>query len=301
MDKLKSMTAFCLVAELGSFAETAQRLELSGPMVSKHVAFLEQRLGVCLLNRTTRKVSLTEAGRQYYARCKQLLNDLDELEESTNQIDQLPQGLLKINAPIDFGMMHLVAAVDRYRKVYPKVDIHLVLENRPVDLTEGLFDIVIRVTDEPDIDVIGKIIKTAELCTYAAPHYLEQNGEPLTIDALKEHRCLQFLGTPHGERWIFQDGKSIRSFMPRCCFASNNGNVLCQAAATGMGIFQAPDITVAPFLRSGALKEILSPYRVPSLPIYAMYLSRRFVPVKIKSFIEFLADFFHESGGQRTV
>ncbi|MGH8498455.1 MAG: LysR substrate-binding domain-containing protein [Methylococcales bacterium] len=292
MDKLKSMTAFCLVSELGSFAAAAQRLKLSGPMVSKHIAYLEHRLGVCLLNRTTRKVSLTEAGRQYYPRCRQLLNDLTELEELTNQVDHLPKGLLKINAPIDFGMMHMVSAVDEYRKLYAKVVIHLVLENRHVDLNDGIYDIVIRVTDEPELDVIGKIIKTTTLCTYAAPGYLEQYGEPLTIDALQEHRCLQFLGTPHGENWIFQNGKSIRSFMPRWCFASNNGNVLCQAAAKGMGVFQAPDITVAPYLQSGALKEILRPYRVPSLPIYAMYLSRRYGPVKIKSFIEFLSDYF---------
>ncbi len=268
-------------------------------MVSKHIAYLEQRLGVCLLNRTTRKVSLTEAGRQYYPRCKQLLSDLAELEELTNQIVHLPEGLLKINAPIDFGMMHLAPAVNEYRKAFTKVDIHLVLENRHVDLNDGIYDIVIRVTDEPDIDVIGKIIKTTELCTYAAPAYLEQYGEPFTIDALQEHRCLQFIGTPHGESWIFQDGKSIRSCMPRWCFASNNGNVLGQAAAIGMGIFQAPDITVAPWLQSGALKEILRRYRVPSLPIYAMYLSRRYVPVKIKSFIEFLSDYFHESHGPR--
>ncbi len=292
MDKLKSMGAFCLVTESGSFAAAAERLKLSGPMVSKHIAQLERHLGVCLLNRTTRKVSLTEAGRQFYPRCRQLLNDLTELEELTNQIDHLPKGLLRINAPIDFGMMHMVAAVDQYRKDYADVDIHLVLDNRHVDLVDGIYDIAIRITDEPDIDLVGKIIRTTELCTYASPGYLEQYGEPRSVDALKVHRCLQFLGNPHGESWIFQNGKSIRSVMPRWCFASNNGSVLCQAAAKGMGIFQAPDITVAPYLHSGALKEILRPYRVPSLPIYAMYLSRRTVPIKIKSFIEFLAGYF---------
>ncbi|MCI0652895.1 MAG: LysR family transcriptional regulator [Methylococcaceae bacterium] len=292
MDKLKSMNAFCLVSELGSFAAAAERLNLSGPMVSKLIARLEQGLGVSLLNRTTRKVNLTDAGRQYYPRCKQVLHDLTELEELTNQIDHLPKGLLRINAPIDFGMMHMVSAVDQYRKVFSDVDIHLVLDNRYVDLNDGTYDIVIRITDEPDFDVIGKIIRTTELCTYASPSYLEQFGEPLSIDALKDHRCLQFLGTPHGDSWIFQNGKSIRSYTPRWCFASNNGNVLCQAAKKGMGIFQAPDITVAPYLHSGTLKEILHTYRVPSLPIYAMYLSRRYVPIKIKSFIEFLTDYF---------
>lgn len=294
MDKLKSMTAFCWVAELGSFAATAERLNLSSPMVSKHIAHLEQHLGVCLLNRTTRKVNLTETGRQYYSRCKQLLNDLNELEESTNQTDHLPKGRLKINAPVDFGMMHMMAAVAAYKNVYSNVDIHLVLENRYVDLNDGVFDIVIRITDEPDSHAVGKIIRTTELCTYASPAYLEEHGEPNSIDALHAHRCLQFLGTPHGENWIFQTDDNIRNFAAQWCFASNNGDVLCQAAERGMGIIQAPDVTVEPYLTSGALKKILNPYRVPSLPIYAMYLSRRFVPIKIQLFIQYLMSYFEK-------
>lgn len=294
MDKFKCMTTFCWVSELGSFAAAAERLNLSGPMVSKHVAQLEQNLGVCLLNRTTRKVNLTETGQHYYSRCKQLLNDLTELEELINQIDHLPKGLMRINVPVDFGMMHMVAAVEAYKKAYPNVDIQLVLENRHVDLNDGLFDIVIRITDQPDSQGIGKIIRTTELCTYASPRYLEKHGEPTTIEALHTHRCLQFLGTPHGDNWIFQVDGIIQNFMPQWCFASNNGGVLCQAAEKGMGIFQAPDITVEPYLNSGVLKKILSPYRLPSLPIYAMYLSRRYIPIKITSFINFLTGYFEK-------
>lgn len=296
MDKLKSMKSFCSVVELGSFASAAERLNLSGPMISKHIAYLEQNLGVCLLNRTTRKVNLTDTGRQYYSRCKQLLNDLSELEESTNQIDHQPKGLLKINAPVDFGMMHMVAAVDAYKKIFPQVNVHLALENRYVDLNDGAFDIVIRITDEPNFNAIGKIIKTTELCTYASPDYLENYGEPTTIESLHNHRCSQFLGTPHGENWIFQVDGVIRSFTTQWCFASNSGGVLCQAGEKSMGIFQAPDITVQPYLNSGALKKILIPYRVPSFPIYAMYLSRRYIPIKIRSFIQHLTEYFENLG-----
>ncbi len=292
MDKLKSMTSFCCVVELGSFVSAAEKLNLSGPMVSKHIAHLEQILGVCLLNRTTRKVNLTEAGRQYYSRCKQLLNDLSELEESTNQIDHLPKGLLRINAPVDFGIMHMVDAVDAYKKIYPDVDVQLIIENRYVDLNDGVFDIVIRITDEPNIHAIGKIIRTTELCTYASPDYLEKHGEPTTIEALHTHKCLQFLGTPHGEHWIFQMDGVIRDFRTQWSFASNSGGVLCQAGEKSMGIFQAPDITVQPYLNSLALRKILTPYRVPSFPIYAMYLSRRYIPIKIRSFIKYLTGYF---------
>lgn len=292
MDKLKSMNAFCLVSELGSFAAAAERLNLSGPMVSKHIAQLEQGLGVCLMNRTTRKVSLTETGRLYYPRCKQLLNNLAELEELTNQTENLPKGLLKINAPIDFGMMYLVQAVASYKHDYANVDVHLVLDNQPIDLKDGLYDIAIRITDEPAEDVVGRIIRTTELCTYASPDYLKRHGEPRLVEELKNHQCLQFLGTPHGSSWIFQNENSLYSYTPNWCFASNNGTVLCQAAEKGFGIFQAPDITVAPYLGSGTIQEILHPYRVPSLPIYCMYLSRKTIPIKIRSFVEFLGDYF---------
>ena len=294
MDKIKSMTAFCWVAELGSFAASAERLNLSSPMVSKHIAHLEQHLGVCLLNRTTRKVNLTETGRQYYSRCKQLLSDLTELEASTSQIDHLPKGRLRINAPVDFGMMHMVAAIDVYNQTYPDVDIHLVLENRFVDLNDGVFDIVIRITDNPDSHSIGKVIRTTKLCTYASPDYLEKHGEPTTLEALHSHHCLHFLGTPHGENWIFQTHDNIQNFTTQWCFASNNGGILCQAAVRGMGIFQAPDVTVGPYLNSGELKKILSHFQVQSLPIYAMYLSRRFAPIKIQSFIKFMTGYFDD-------
>ncbi|HFD13216.1 MAG TPA: LysR family transcriptional regulator [Crenotrichaceae bacterium] len=292
MDKLKSMTAFCSVAELGSFIAAADKLNLSGPMVSKYIAHLENQLGVCLLNRTTRKVTLTETGRQYYSSCVQLLDHLTELEEITSQADHFPKGVLKINAPVDFGMMHMLPAIDAYNQLYPQINIQLVLENKHIDLNDGIFDIVIRITDEPDTHVIGKIIRTTELCTYASSGYLEKHGEPLTIDSLDNHQCLQFLGTPHGEAWIFQQDNKIQNIRPRWCFASNNGSILCQAAEKGMGIFQAPDITVEPYLKSGVLKKILHSYRVPSLPIYAMYLSRRYIPVKTSSFIKFLTGYF---------
>ena len=261
MDKLKCMTAFCQVAELSSFTEAADKLDLSGPMVSKQVAQLEQYLGLRLLNRTTRKVSLTETGRQYYARCKQLISDLTETEDLARAIEHQPKGLLKINAPIDFGMMHMAAVVGSYKKAFPEVNVQLILDNKYVDLNDGLFDIVIRITDQPDNDAIGKVIQTTELCCYASPGYLDKHGEPRTIQIIQ----------------------------PRWHFASNNGNVLCQAAERGMGVIQVPDITASPYLSSGSLKPVLAPYRVRSLPIYAMYLSRRFQPARIKSFTRFLA------------
>ena len=289
MDKLKCMTAFCQVAELSSFAGAADRLDLSGPMVSKQVAQLEQYLGLRLLNRTTRKVSLTETGRQYYARCKQLISDLTETEDLARAIEHQPKGLLKINAPIDFGMMHMAAVVGSYKKAFPEVNVQLILDNKYVDLNDGLFDIVIRITDQPDNDAVGKVIQTTELCCYASAGYLDKHGEPRTIKDLQNHHCLQFLGTPQEDDWIFRTENRIQIIQPRWHFASNNGNVLCQAAERGMGVIQVPDITASPYLSSGSLKPVLAPYRVRSLPIYAMYLSRRFQPARIKSFTRFLA------------
>lgn len=292
MDKLTSMQVYCRVAELSSFVKAANSLNLSATMVSKHVALLEKSLGVCLLNRTTRKVSLTEVGAAYYQRCKQLVADLDELEASASELSQLPRGTLRIHAPIDFGAMHMVPMIKAYQDTYDKVAVKLTLDNRGADLTEGNFDISMRVTDAPDPGLVAVSIATTELCTYASAGYLAIHGEPNSIEALREHRCLHFVDTPHGEHWIFNDSGNLHRFKPVWHFSSNNSIALCEAAALGMGIIRAPNVSVAPYVRKGQLEEILRDYRLPAVQVSVMYLPRRFVPVKISSFVSFAKEYF---------
>jgi DNA-binding transcriptional LysR family regulator len=294
MDKLNNMQVFCRIVELGSFAAVAREMNLSAMMISKYMAQLEESLGVALLNRTTRQISLTEAGEIYYYRSKQLLDDFSELDEYTSQLGRHVKGTLKINAPIDFGGIYMVPAIDAYQREYPDVKILMTLLNSHVNLIEGSFDLSILVTDTLDLGVVARKIAETRLCTYASPAYIAKYGKPEYIDQLKFHRCLHDIDTPHKDYWIFNvDGEETK-IKANWHFASNNGRALCQAAALGMGITQAPEISVANYLAQGKLIEILQDYRIPSLAIYATYLQRRFLPAKLTTFVNFLIKYFAE-------
>lgn len=292
MDKFNNMRVFCRIVELGTFSAVAKELKLSTMMISKYIAQLEASLGVVLLHRTTRSLSLTSAGEAYYNRSKQLLEDLADLEASTAQLGERVKGTIKISAPIDFGGMYMVPAIERYLKQYPEVKILMSLDNRPPNLRVGSFDISLLVTDTLDPGVVARKIAETELCTYASPAYLAEKGEPQSIDELNNHQCLHYVDTPHGEFWLFNVDGELKKIKSDWVLASNNGRALCEAAALGMGIVQAPRLSVAPYLQSGELVEILRQYRRPALAIYATYLQRRFYPAKLTTFIDFLLAYF---------
>jgi len=292
MDKLNNMQVFCRIVELGTFTAVAREMNLSAMMISKYMAQLEESLGVGLLNRTTRQISLTEAGELYYHRSKQLLDDFSELDEITSQLGRNIKGTLKVRAPIDFGGLYMVPVVEAYQRKYPKVKVLMTLHNSHVNLSEGGFDLSILVTNTLELGIVAKKIAETRLCTYASPDYLAQFGTPKSIDELSSHRCLHYIDTPHKDSWIFNVDTEEVKIKPNWHFASNNGRALCQAAALGMGITQAPEISVANYLAQGQLVEILQDFRIPTLAIYATYLQRRFLPAKISTFVEFLSAFF---------
>jgi len=292
MNKLNNMQVFCRIVELGTFAAVAREMNLSAMMISKYVAQLEKSLGVVLLNRTTRSLSVTEAGESFYIRCKQLLEDFDDLEESTAQLGNTVKGYLRINAPIDFGGLYMVPAIEAYQRLYPDVKILMSLDNKAVNLRRGLFDVSILVTDTLDPGVVARKITKTELCTYASPEYIEKNGCPKTLDDINNHRCLHYTNTPHGDFLVFNDKDQLIRIKNNWAFATNNGRALCKAASLGMGIVQAPTFSVLNYLQNDQLVEILHPYRIPTLLVYATYLKRRFYPAKLSTFIDFLGTFF---------
>ncbi|MEQ1546581.1 LysR family transcriptional regulator [Methyloglobulus sp.] len=294
MDKLNNMQVLCRIVELGTFAAVAREMDLSAMMISKYIAQLEESLGVALLNRTTRKISLTEAGEVYYHRSKQLLDDFSELDESTSQLGRNVKGTLKISASIDFGGLYMVSAIEAYQQVYPDVKIMMTLHNSQVNLSEGSIDLSILVTDSLDLGVVARKIAETRLCTFASPAYIRQYGEPRTIEELKFHHCLYNTDTPHKDYWIYRVEKEEVKIKTTWRFASNNGRALCQAAALGMGITQAPELSVATYLAQRQLVEILQDYRIPTLAIYATYLQRRFMPAKLTTFVDFLIRYFAE-------
>ncbi len=292
MDKLNNMHAFCRSVELGTFAAVARELNVSAMMISKYVAQLERSLGVVLLNRTTRSLNLTEAGQAYYNRSKLILEDLAELDDSTSQMGGSVRGVLKISAPIDFGGIYMVPVIEAYKRKYPDVKILLALDNKYQNLRDGLYDIVILVTDKLDLGVVARKIKQTELGTYASPGYIEKNGCPENLADLSNHQCLHYINTPHGDYWIFYNHGEVVKIKNDWYFETNSGRALSQAAAIGMGIMRAPKLSVNDYLKQGRLVEILPEYRISALSIYATYLQKRFYPAKLSSFVDFLQNYF---------
>jgi DNA-binding transcriptional LysR family regulator len=188
--------------------------------------------------------------------------------------------------------MYMVPAIEAYIRRYPEVKISMSLDNRPPNLRVGSIDISLLVTDTLDPGVVARKIAETELCTYASPDYLAEKGRPQSIEELGDHQCLHYVDTPHGEFWLFDVDGELKKIKSDWVLASNNGRALCQAAALGMGIVQAPRLSVAPYLTTGELVEILSQYRRPAIAIYATYLQRRFYPAKLTTFIDFLLEYF---------
>ena len=292
MDKLKNMQVFCRIVELGTFAAVAREMQVSAMMISKYMRSLENSLGISLINRKTRQLSVTELGQAYYRQCKRILDDLNDLESSISQSGKLVKGLLKINAPIDFGGIYMLPVINAYQQIYPDVNVLMTLDNAFVNLRTGKSDIAIVVTDKLDQGVVARKIAQTSLCTYASPGYLQQYGTPKSIEDLAEHKCLHYLDTPHADAWVFNKAKERLEIRPKWIFASNNGGALCQAASLGMGIIRSPALSVRRYVESGELVEILEDYKLPRLSVYATYLQRNYYPAKITTFIDFLVDSF---------
>lgn len=294
MDKFNNMQVFCRIVELGTLSAVARELNCSAMMISKYMAQLEASLGVVLLNRTTRSLSLTSAGEAYYNRSRQLLEDLADLEASTAQMGERVKGHIKISAPIDFGGIYMVPVIEQFLLRYPEVKVMMTLDNKPPNLRIGSFDISLLVTDTLDPGVVARKIAETELCTFASPQYLAEHGCPQTIEDLAAHRCLHYVDTPHGDFWLFNVDGEIKKIKSDWLLSSNNGRALCQAAALGMGIVRAPRFSAAAYLQNGELLEIFCDYPRPALAIYATYLQRRFYPAKLSRFVEFLLEYFEK-------
>jgi len=294
VDKLKNMRVFCRIVELGTFAAVAREMDVSAMMISKYMRSLENALGVTLINRKTRQLHVTELGQSYYRQCKQLLADLNDIESSVTQSGSIVKGVLKINAPIDFGGLYMVPVIDAYQKKYPEVNVLMSLNNAFINLRAGKFDISIVVTDKLDQGVVAREIAQTSLCTYASPGYLKQYGCPETAEDLEQHKCLHYLDTPHADVWVFHKDNKRFDIRPKWLFASNNGRALCQAAALGMGLIRAPALSVRSYVQSGELVEVLESYKIPKLSVYATYLQRNYYPAKMSTFTDFLVNYFAE-------
>lgn len=287
MDRLASMAAFVKTVEAGSFAAAATALRLSPQMIAKHVTWLESRLGARLLNRTTRRQSLTDIGRAYYERCKLVLADVDWADSLADEAKGTPRGRLRVNAPVSFGTHSLTPVVARYLRLYPEVEVDLVLSDRFVDLVEDEFEAVFRIGPLANSSLVARELAPFRLVVCASPDYLRDRGAPMTPADLETHECLVYATAsgPTLSDWRFvRDGENHHVAVKHR-LRVNDAKALLVAALNGFGIaFIAADLA-AEGLRSGRLVRVLPGYEAPPRPISLIYHPDRRQTPKLKSFI----------------
>jgi DNA-binding transcriptional LysR family regulator len=292
MDKLTSMRAFTKVVAHGSFSEAAREMRLSRSAISKYIIDLEAELGVQLLHRTTRSASPTDNGRAYYERCLAILADVEDAEHDAAQLQSQPRGVLRINAPMSFGTLHLGSAVADFMAVFPDLQVQLVLSDQQIDTVQEGFDLTLRIADVPSSSMIARRLVPAHRVFCASPDYLKARGTPKLPDDLRRHDCLSYGYLSTGVQWklIGKNGDYWMQVPWKLC--TNNAEVIRDAAIKGRGIALLPTFIVSADLREGALCAVLSKYRAPQLSVCALYPPTRHLPVKVRVFIDFLVDRF---------
>ncbi len=289
MNKLNEMQALVAVVEAGSFVRGAEALGISKTAVSRLVNDLEARLGVRLLQRTTRRLSLTEDGGVFFERCRELLNGVDEAEAEMTAHAGEASGLLRVNVPVSFGLSHLAMLWPKFLARHPKVVLEVTQADRLVDLVDEGYDLAVRIARLPSTTLVSRRLSSARLMLCASPTYLQSRGTPAHPAELAEHAVLAYTLLATGEHWEFvaPDGETVQvKVAPR--LRSNSGDACVIAAIAGQGIILQPSFLVAPHLHSGALVELMPRFRATEFGIYAVYPSRKHLAPKVRALVDFL-------------
>ena len=296
MNKLEEMTAFVKVVELGSISRAADHLKLGKSAVSRRLADLEERLGARLLSRTTRRMSLTDSGKTFYARCTEILADVDDAELCVSQSRQDLTGPLKIAAPLSFGLLHLQSIVTEFQQTHPQVILDLELNDRRIDVIEEGFDLAIRIGELADSSLIARRIAPIRTVICAAPEFWQKHGTPSYPEELQQLPCIHYSNTPTNDRITLYDQKqqatTIRVQAQMLC---NNTEFTRPALLAGIGFSLVPTFIVYRDLERKALVPVLQNYHYKNMSLNALYPSRRFVSNKVNTFIELLKQRFHET------
>lgn len=294
MDRLTSLTVFGRVVECGGFSAAARRLNMSVTMVGNHVQSLEDRLGVRLLNRTTRKVSLTETGKYYYERSSQILAELDEADRTAGALSTTPRGTLKVytsSAIVRF----LLPVVSEFMELYPSISLDFSVGERMVDMIEDGYDLVMRTVPPPDLSLVARKLTPWRHMLVCSPAYFESHPMPKTPAEVADHNCLQYAYYPYGDEWRFEDGEGNKeSVKISGNVVSNSAEMLRFLTLTGRGIFLAPSFVVFDDIAEGRLVKIMPDYRPVEFNINAVYPNRSHLPTKVRLFIDLLAERFAE-------
>lgn len=289
---LVALRSFISVVDTGSFNQAAELLNASTAAVSRRVSGLEAALDVRLLNRTTRRVELTEAGQQFYQDVVNIFQSLDEAQERIQSRSQNLKGNLRISAPLSFGITSLTPILTGFMKLHPELKIHLQLEDHRTDFVAEGIDVGIRVGRLEDSSLVALPITTISAVFCAAPSYLNQYGEPKVPEDLLNHNCLRYSLINPKLGWVGQENGVERSVDVSGTLTSNNGNALKEAAIEGIGILQSPMFIIGDAIEKGQLVEVLSAYKPAPLGLYAIKLSRKFTSAKVNAFIDYLKAYY---------
>ena len=297
MDKFQEMASFVAVVDAGSFVGAADATGLSKAAVSRHVADLEQRLGARLLHRTTRRLSLTDDGQLFFARAREMLAAIDEAESEISSRSGEPSGLLRINAPLTFGVLHLAPLWGRFAQLYPKVSLDIALSDRVVDLVEEGYDLAVRITNLPSSQLVSRQLASTRMVACASPQYLARRGTPEHPGELAQHEIISYSYWAAKDEWTFAapDGSPV-VVRTHARIHANNGDTCRAAALDHQGVILQPDFLVAGDLQRGTLVELMPAYRAMTLGIHAVYPSRKHLPIKTRRLVDFLAEAFAVTG-----
>ncbi len=286
---------FVALASCGSLSAAARDLGITTAAVSKHLAQLETRIGLTLINRTTRRMSLTPEGEVFLEHARRILSDIDDLNQLLTRSKGTPKGLLRVNATLGFGRAHVAPLISRYAWQYPEVEVQLQLSVNPPVLTDDLFDVCIRFGEPPEARVIARRLAPNRRLLCASPKYLAANGEPRVPNDLTHHNCI---GIRQGDEaygvWRLSSGKGplAETVKTRGNLATNDGEIAVGWALDGHGILMRAEWDIERYLKSGRLVQVLPQYETPDADIYAVYSQRRQLSTRVRSFVDFLSEAF---------
>ncbi|WP_257388338.1 LysR family transcriptional regulator [Tahibacter caeni] len=292
MDKLQAMQLFVRVVDSGSYTAAADQMEISRALASKLVQSLEDQLGVRLLHRTTRKLSLTEAGERYYQRVSEILGSLNEAEALAAELQADPRGRLRVSAPMSFAIHHLGAAVAEFQQRHPRIELELTLNDRQVDLVEEGFDMAVRIAKLADSSLVARRIAPCRMLLAASPDYLRRAGEPQHPQDLAAHNYLSYTLAARRDEIVLVNDTERETVNLNGSLRVNNGDVIASAAAAGLGFCISPSFLIWQRLQRGELVQLLPQWQIPEIAVHAVYPAGRTLPAKTRSFIDYLVERF---------
>ncbi len=291
MDSLTDIAVFVQVVESGSFTAAAKRLSLSKSVVSKYVTRLENRVGARLLNRTTRRLSVTEAGQTFYERSRRGLLEIEEAEAEVSRLQGEPRGTLRVNTPMSFGILHIAPAIPEFLRRYSELSIDMHLDDRRVDVIEEGFDVSVRISDLPDSSLIARRVGPCRHAIVASPEYLKRHGTPRTPNELRDHNVITYQYQESALEWHFQAAGETPILVPVSgSIQMTNSLALREAVLNGAGITRTPTFVVGRDLQDGTLQAVLTNYETLEVSIYVVFPQRHLLAPKVRAFVDFMTE-----------